>query len=89
MPDQTERERATFRLEEATIDELHAAIRAGQTTCVAGNTGPPKIPPSGALQGALFLPNRQILGKSATSNLVQPGHTGRKSHDQGRGGLWT
>jgi hypothetical protein len=23
-----------FRLEEATIDELHAAIRAGQTTCV-------------------------------------------------------
>jgi amidase len=26
---------ASFRLEEATIDELHAAIRAGQTTCVA------------------------------------------------------
>jgi Asp-tRNA(Asn)/Glu-tRNA(Gln) amidotransferase A subunit family amidase len=25
----------TFRLEEATIDELHAAIRAGQTSCVA------------------------------------------------------
>src|SRR5260370_17649217 len=24
-----------FRLEEATIEELHAAIRAGQTTCVA------------------------------------------------------
>ena len=24
-----------FRLEEATIDELHSAIRAGQTTCVA------------------------------------------------------
>ena len=24
-----------FRLEEATIDELHRAIRAGQTTCVA------------------------------------------------------
>ena len=23
-----------FRLEEATIDELHAAIRAGETTCV-------------------------------------------------------
>src|SRR5271169_1926495 len=23
-----------FRLEEATIDELHAALRAGQTTCV-------------------------------------------------------
>src|SRR5205085_9307933 len=29
------RERQTpFRLEEATIDELHAAIRAGETTCV-------------------------------------------------------
>src|SRR5690242_19644191 len=26
---------ATFRLEEATIDELHEAIRAGRTTCVA------------------------------------------------------
>src|SRR5215472_1018939 len=26
---------APFRLEEATIDELHAAIRAGRTTCVA------------------------------------------------------
>ena len=25
----------SFRLEEATIDELHAAIRAGSTTCVA------------------------------------------------------
>jgi Asp-tRNA(Asn)/Glu-tRNA(Gln) amidotransferase A subunit family amidase len=24
-----------FRLEEATIDELHKAIRAGQTNCVA------------------------------------------------------
>ena len=24
-----------FRLEEATIDELHAAIKAGETTCVA------------------------------------------------------
>ena len=24
-----------FRLEEATIEELHAAIRSGQTTCVA------------------------------------------------------
>src|SRR5436305_1416766 len=24
-----------FRLEEATIDELHAAIKAGKTTCVA------------------------------------------------------
>jgi amidase len=28
-------EETAFRLEEATIDELHAAIRAGQTTCVA------------------------------------------------------
>ena len=27
--------RKPFRLEEATIDELHAAIRAGETTCVA------------------------------------------------------
>ena len=27
--------RRSFRLEEATIDELHAAIRAGKTTCVA------------------------------------------------------
>src|SRR5439155_69509 len=27
-------ERRPFRLEEATIDELHAAIRAGDTTCV-------------------------------------------------------
>jgi amidase len=27
--------RRPFRLEEATIDELHAAIRSGQTTCVA------------------------------------------------------
>jgi amidase len=26
---------ATFRLEEATIDELHEAIKAGRTTCVA------------------------------------------------------
>src|SRR5947208_458581 len=24
-----------FRLEEATVDELHAALRAGETTCVA------------------------------------------------------
>ncbi len=30
MPDET-----PFRLEEATIDELHAAIKAGRTTCVA------------------------------------------------------
>src|SRR5436190_9085446 len=30
MPDE-----ATFRLEEATIDELHEAIKAGRTTCVA------------------------------------------------------
>src|SRR5258708_21336011 len=28
-------ERRPFCLEEATIDELHAAIRAGHTTCVA------------------------------------------------------
>src|SRR5260370_32851708 len=27
--------RQRFRLEEATIDELHAAIKAGETTCVA------------------------------------------------------
>ena len=27
--------RAEFRLEEATIDELHAAIRAGKATCVS------------------------------------------------------
>ena len=33
MPDQAE-VRATFRLEEATIEELHAAIRAGEITCV-------------------------------------------------------
>ena len=26
---------SSFRLEEATIDDLHAAIRAGETTCVA------------------------------------------------------
>src|SRR5215213_10427990 len=35
MPDQSEVRRKAFRLEEATIDELHAAIKAGQTTCVA------------------------------------------------------
>ena len=34
MPDQPEAQH-TFRLEEATIDELHAAIKAGQTSCVA------------------------------------------------------
>ena len=35
MQDQPEPQTKTFRLEEATIDELHAAIKAGQTTCVA------------------------------------------------------
>jgi amidase len=35
MPDQPEAQRKTFVLEEATIDELHEAIRKGQTTCVA------------------------------------------------------
>ena len=35
MPDQPELQSETFRLEEATIDELHAAIKAGRTTCVA------------------------------------------------------
>src|SRR5215210_7932712 len=35
MPDQPEPSGKAFVLEEATIDELHAAIRAGQTTCVA------------------------------------------------------
>ena len=29
------RRKKPFRLEEATIDELHQAIKAGQTTCVA------------------------------------------------------
>jgi len=33
MPDQAE-VRATFRLEEATIEDLHAAIKAGEITCV-------------------------------------------------------
>jgi hypothetical protein len=33
MPDQTERQ-TTFRLDEATIEQVHAAIRAGTTTCV-------------------------------------------------------
>ncbi len=34
MTDTTDRHAAPFRIEEATIDELHAAIRAGRTTCV-------------------------------------------------------
>src|SRR5258708_38582982 len=34
MPDQPEAQKS-FCLEEATIDELHQAIRSGQTTCVA------------------------------------------------------
>lgn len=35
MPGKTDAAAEPFRLEEATIAELHAAIRAGQTTCVA------------------------------------------------------
>jgi amidase len=35
MPDLSEPRSTAFVLEEATIDALHAAIRAGQTTCVA------------------------------------------------------
>ncbi len=35
MPDQPAAHTQAFRLEEATIDELHAAIRSGETTCVA------------------------------------------------------
>src|SRR5436190_19274410 len=34
MPDQTTHQSQTFQLEEATINELHAAIKAGQATCV-------------------------------------------------------
>ncbi|MEQ1775995.1 MAG: amidase family protein [Burkholderiales bacterium] len=34
MPDQSVTRGKVFQLEEATIDELHAAIRAGQVTCV-------------------------------------------------------
>src|SRR5262245_47606265 len=34
MPDQPGPPRPAFRLEEATIDEMHAAIRDGQITCV-------------------------------------------------------
>ena len=35
MSDQPSAPEKPFRLEEATIDELHQAIKAGQTTCVA------------------------------------------------------
>src|SRR5260370_31282224 len=35
MADEQSEARKPLRLEEATIDELHAAIRAGETTCVA------------------------------------------------------
>ena len=35
MLDKTEAKTAPFRLEEATIDDLHAAIRSGATTVVA------------------------------------------------------
>ena len=35
MTDQKAGAKKPFRLEEATIDELHAAIRAGETNCVA------------------------------------------------------
>ncbi len=35
MTDQPAAADEPFRLEEATIEELHAAIRAGRTTCVA------------------------------------------------------
>ncbi len=34
MPEELRAQNQTFRLEEATIDELHAAIKSGQTTCV-------------------------------------------------------
>ena len=34
MPEEYGTQSKTFRLEEATIDELHAAIKSGQTTCV-------------------------------------------------------
>lgn len=34
MPDQTSPQTRVFRVEEATIDELHQAIREGRTTCV-------------------------------------------------------
>jgi len=35
MSNEQSEARKPFRLEEATIDELHAAIRAGETSCVA------------------------------------------------------
>ena len=35
MLDKTEAKTGAFRLEEATIDELHRAIKDGRTTCVA------------------------------------------------------
>jgi hypothetical protein len=34
MPEQPGAQPKPFRLEEATIDEMHAAIRAGEITCV-------------------------------------------------------
>ena len=34
MPERRRARRKSFRLEEATIDEMHAAIRAGEVTCV-------------------------------------------------------
>src|SRR4051812_23609461 len=34
MPDQSEIRNKTFQLEEATIEELHNAIKAGEITCV-------------------------------------------------------
>ena len=34
MPDKDSTKNEPFRLEEATIDEMHAAIKAGQITCV-------------------------------------------------------
>ena len=34
MPEQPGAQKTPFRLEEATIDELHAAIKAGEITCV-------------------------------------------------------
>jgi len=34
MPDQPGARNEPFRLEEATIDEMHAAVRAGKITCV-------------------------------------------------------
>ena len=34
MPDKPGAPNKPFRIEEATIDELHQAIKAGRTTCV-------------------------------------------------------